>query len=68
MISHVDADHIEGAMPMVKEARAPFSPADVWFNGHDQLAVAKARAQVLEALSVGRGEKKSAGIRKFGWP
>lgn len=68
VISHVDADHIEGAMPMLKEPTAPFTPVDVWFNGHDQLGLAKARALVLEALSVGQGEKLSAGIRKFGWP
>lgn len=68
VISHIDADHIEGAMPMVAEATAPFQPRDVWFNGYGQLVAAKTRIAALEALSVDQGEKLTAGIRRFGWP
>ncbi len=68
VISHIDADHIEGAMQLVAEATAPFMPREVWFNGHAQLAAAKARAKVLEPLSVDQGNKLSAGIVRFGWP
>lgn len=68
VITHIDADHIEGAMPMVAEASAPFAPDDVWFNGHDHLKAARARRSEMEVLSVLQGEKLSDGIRRFGWP
>lgn len=67
VITHIDADHISGAMPLVREEEAPFAPTDVWFNGHGQLAAAKRRAQVLEALSVAQGDKLEDGIRRFRW-
>jgi len=67
-MSHIDADHIAGAMPMVRESTAPFAPADVWFNGYAHLAAAKARWNPLEALSVPQGDKLEEGINRFGWP
>lgn len=68
VITHIDADHIEGAMPMVAEAQAPFVPNDVWFNNHDHLLAARKRRQELEILSVLQGEKLSKGIARYKWP
>lgn len=68
VVSHIDADHIEGAMPLVKEAVPPFQPADVWFNGYDQLAAAKLRHPQVEPLSPEQGNKLTDGIRRFNWP
>jgi beta-lactamase superfamily II metal-dependent hydrolase len=70
-ISHIDADHIAGAMPLLKEPSAPFAPADVWFNAWHHLRNAAARrknAEGLETLSAKQGEKLSAGIVRFRWP
>jgi beta-lactamase superfamily II metal-dependent hydrolase len=70
-ISHIDADHIAGAMPLVKEKSPPFKPADVWFNAWHHLKNAAARreqADELETLSAKQGEKLSAGIVGFRWP
>jgi beta-lactamase superfamily II metal-dependent hydrolase len=68
VISHIDADHIEGAMPLVAEPRAPFAPGDVWFNAHAHLRAARDRRNEHEVLSVLQGEKLSDGIVRFGWP
>lgn len=69
VISHIDADHIEGAMPMVKASRPPFTPTDVWYNGYHHLeAAVKRRAIGMHPLSVIQAEKLSEGIHKFGWP
>jgi beta-lactamase superfamily II metal-dependent hydrolase len=68
LITHIDADHIEGAMPMVAEAQAPFIPNDVWFNNHDHLRAARERRQEHETLSVLQGEKLSKGIARYRWP
>jgi beta-lactamase superfamily II metal-dependent hydrolase len=68
VITHIDADHIEGAMPLVAEPTAPFAADDIWFNGHDHLKIARNRRNELEVLSVLQGEKLSDGIVRFGWP
>jgi beta-lactamase superfamily II metal-dependent hydrolase len=66
-ISHVDADHIAGAVPMVREALPPFQPRRVWFNSLQQLERAANRKN-FEAFSPADGEKLSRGISKFHWP
>jgi beta-lactamase superfamily II metal-dependent hydrolase len=39
VLTHVDADHIQGAIPLLQDARVdPARVGDVWFNGWDQLA------------------------------
>ncbi len=68
VISHIDADHIEGAMPMVKEAQAPFASRDVWFNAYHHLVEARdATHEDYETFSAKQGEKLSLGIRNFAW-
>jgi beta-lactamase superfamily II metal-dependent hydrolase len=70
-ISHIDADHIEGVVPLLNEPTAPFAPGDVWFNAWHHLKNAETRlkkADGFERLSAEQGEKLSAGILRFGWP
>ncbi|MBO0132277.1 ComEC/Rec2 family competence protein [Agrobacterium burrii] len=66
-ISHVDADHIAGAVPLVRETVPPFKPRRVWFNSLQQLERAANRNK-FEAFSPADGEKLSQGISKFHWP
>lgn len=66
--THIDADHIEGAMPLVAEAVPPFAPADVWFNGRRHLRAAWQRLHGLQAMGILQAEKLSDGITCFGWP
>jgi hypothetical protein len=64
-ISRIDADHIEGAMTLLKDA-----PTDVWFNAWHHLKNAEMRLKKVdgsETLSAKQGEKLSAGILRFGW-
>ncbi|TLD71697.1 hypothetical protein FEM03_06040 [Phragmitibacter flavus] len=68
VMSHIDADHIAGAVPLVKEAAAPFAPARVWYNARPQLQAAHHRQSVLEAFGARQGEKLARGIVNFGWP
>ncbi len=70
VISHIDADHIEGAVPMASEPSAPFVPADVWYNGHHHLEAAEKRRDAkggLHPLGAAQAEKLSNGIHRFGW-
>ena len=68
VMSHIDADHIGGAIPMVREAAAPFAPKRVWYNSRPQLVAAQARIPIVEPLGARQGEKLARGIVNFGWP
>ena len=60
MLSHVDADHIEGLLAMLKEPDLPVSFKDVWFNGHRHL-------ERVESLGAKQGEEFTKGIEAKGW-
>ncbi|MEV4610725.1 hypothetical protein MRBLMR1_005862 [Neorhizobium sp. LMR1-1-1.1] len=66
-ISHVDSDHIAGAVQMVREKTPPFQPRRVWFNALQQLERAMDRGR-FEPFSPVEGEKLSKGISDFKWP
>lgn len=68
VMSHVDADHIGGAIPMVRQATPPFSPKRVWYNSKPQLMAAQTRSPITEPFSARQGEKLARGIVKFNWP
>lgn len=69
-ITHIDADHIEGAVPLFMESEPPFTPRQTWFNAYYQLGLANARLQAgeREALGAVQAEKVSAGLIAFKWP
>ncbi len=69
VVTHVDADHIEGAMPMVQEAHPPFEIGDIWFNAYHHLIAARDRTpEAYETYGAKQGEKLSEGIIRFKWP
>lgn len=68
VMSHVDADHIAGAIPMVRQASPPFTPKRVWYNSRPQLLAAQTRSPITEPFSARQGEKLARGIVKFSWP
>lgn len=37
VITHIDIDHIDGIVTILKRAKLPFKIKDVWFNGYDQV-------------------------------
>ncbi|PRH88800.1 hypothetical protein C5L14_06170 [Labrys okinawensis] len=67
-ISHIDADHIEGAVPLFAEPALPFTARNVWFNAYSQLVDARERLRDAETLGVDQAEKVTAGIKASGWP
>ncbi len=38
VVTHIDRDHIRGAIPLLQQSPAKASPAEVWFNGKKHLA------------------------------
>ena len=37
VLSHIDADHIDGLLAMIEAADLPLTPKSIWYNGFDQL-------------------------------
>lgn len=68
VMSHIDADHLAGAIPLVRQDTPPFEPKRVWYNSRPQLKAAETRSPIIEPLSARQGEKLARGIVKFGWP
>lgn len=61
VLTHIDADHIEGALKFTGDGARPLSPRRVWFNGYDQMTT-------LQAFGEAQGDRYSAALAKLGWP
>lgn len=70
VLTHIDADHIEGVVPLFKEPALPLRTATVWFNAHAQLVAANERLPARNRVVLGpaQAEKVTAGIVASTWP
>lgn len=70
VLSHIDADHIEGAVAMFKDAALPFKANAVWFNAHLQLEKANERLPPTDRVVLGakQAEKVTEGLVATKWP
>jgi len=59
VITHVDRDHIEGAVSLLEDKKLPITFSDIWFNGFDHLKSAK-----LETFGAVQGERLSMALLK----
>lgn len=59
IITHVDRDHIEGALGLLEDPDVASHFKDVWFNGYDHLQDVK-----LETFGAVQGERLSAALLK----
>ncbi|MGB5744683.1 MAG: MBL fold metallo-hydrolase [Sedimenticolaceae bacterium] len=60
VLTHIDADHIAGAIPMLEDKTLPIDIREVWFNGWEHLP--------KRFLSVKQGERFSELIKERGIP
>lgn len=61
VLTHIDADHIEGALAFLRDEDRPIAPEQVWFNGRVEMAPTGRR-------SMSQGDAYSAALAKLGWP
>ena len=61
VLTHVDADHIEGGLKYVGDAEPPIAPARVWYNSFESLGG-------LAARSIAQGDRYAAAIARLDWP
>jgi hypothetical protein len=67
VLSHVDADHIEGLIKLLGTKDLPLEIGDIWFNGRQHLPEPTA-AKEDEFLGAKQGEFLAALIRERGLP
>lgn len=60
ILSHVDADHVEGLLKMLEAPDLPVSFKDVWFNGRKHL-------EKIESLGANQAEQFTDGIQNKRW-
>lgn len=61
VLTHIDADHIAGALSFIKDEQLPVEPRQVWFNGYDQM-------NTLQALGEKQGDEYSIALADREWP
>lgn len=61
VLTHIDADHIEGALALADDATPPITVREVWYNGFDQMSH-------IEALGPRQGDDFSEALRRLQWP
>jgi len=64
VITHIDRDHIEGALAMLEDTDLKLTFKDIWFNGYDHL-----RDVELETFGALQGERLTEALlpRKESW-
>ncbi len=66
VVSHVDADHIDGMVALLNNASQPFQPVDFWFNGWHHLLNDRLGPIEGEFLSTLISERKLSWNGAFG--
>lgn len=60
VLSHIDADHIEGFLTLAEDPELPVEVDAIWYNGFDQMSQ-------LETMGPDQGDRFSASVRKRKW-
>lgn len=61
VLTHIDADHIEGALAFLRDDDRPIIPQQVWYNGrHETISAGK--------RSMTQGDAYSMQLAALGWP
>lgn len=63
VVTHIDADHISGALELLEDDSARFQAADVWFNGYRHLP-----DEAPDTLGPVQGEKLTSRLLKLRIP
>ena len=70
VLTHVDADHVEGLLSLVEDAERRLTFRDVWFNGYHHLDPENFAPGVdtVEIFGAVQGERFSRALVDLGWP
>ncbi len=62
VVSHIDADHIDGVIRLIQDDAVPVEIGDVWFNGRHHLDEAVDRAPRSDVTQLGGVEGEILGV------
>ncbi len=51
VVTHIDADHIEGILKLLEDGNRKVKVSEVWYNGFDQVSSALSSKDAMEAFS-----------------
>ncbi|NKL25402.1 hypothetical protein GFL92_01020 [Rhizobium leguminosarum bv. viciae] len=66
VVSHIDSDHIGGALKLTSDSEMSSKVRSVWFNNYDHVCTALKRTG-FEVQGTAQGERLSAAISDAGW-
>lgn len=61
VLTHIDADHIEGALSYIRDSNRPLEPKQVWYNGQPEMTLTGTR-------SMKQGDAYSVALAGLKWP
>jgi hypothetical protein len=67
LLSHIDADHIDGLLELAEDPAPPVVPAAVWYNGFDELKTLTPPG-ALQPFGFKAGDAYSKALAAKGWP
>ncbi len=67
LLTHIDADHIDGLVEMLEEEALPLSPAAIWYNGYDQLK-AMVKPGGVQPFGFKAADAYSKALARRKWP
>ena len=66
LLSHIDADHIDGLLELAQTQQLPLIPKAVWFNSYDQLKGLASGG--LQPFGVRAADAYTLALKAKGWP
>lgn len=67
LLTHIDADHIDGLVEMMENAALPLIPKTIWYNGYEQLKAMVAQGG-LQPFGLKAADAYSKALAARGWP
>lgn len=68
IVTHIDADHIAGALKFARQSAPPAKVAGVWFNAYHHLQSLASAGTTYQSLGPAQGDKLSDAILHHKWP
>jgi len=66
VVTHIDADHIEGVLSFLKDPKRNVVVSEVWFNGHAQVLAVQQRQADIETFSPKQADDLSRTLKDLG--
>ncbi len=66
VVTHIDADHIEGVLSFLKDPGRDVVVSEIWFNGHAQILAVQRRQADIETFSPKQADDLSRTLKDLG--